>query len=364
MTHPVFIVGGGLAGLAAARILNQAGICFQVLEGRRRLGGRILSLDAAGEESDDGFDLGPSWFWPVMQPAMAVLVQDLGLAAFPQYSDGDMIVQGLSPEAPRRYRGMTQEPQSMRLVGGAAAIISALAAGLPNESIRLGARVTNVAVSGQDLDVGYIEANGAQHRAKASHVIFALPPRLLEATVSFSPTLDEKTARLWRDTSTWMAPHAKFFAIYDRPFWRDAGLSGSAQSMVGPLVEIHDATTASGQAALFGFIGVPALQRAAVGREAIIGACIQQLTRLFGPQAGELRATLYKDWAADPLTATVGDRQGGVHPDTYQGPWVVGEWRDRISLAGSETSHSEPGYLAGAVAAAERAVAEVMRRRR
>jgi monoamine oxidase len=362
MTHPVFIVGGGLAGLTAARILNQAGVRFQVLEGRRRLGGRILSLDAAGEGSDDGFDLGPSWFWPVMQPAMAALVRDLGLAAFPQYSDGDMIFQGAPPEAPRRYRAMSQEPQSMRLVGGAAAIISALAAGLPNGSILLGARVTHVALSGQDLEVGYIETNGAQHWTKASHVIFAMPPRLLEATVSFSPALDAKTARLWRDTSTWMAPHAKFFAIYDRPFWRDAGLCGSAQSMVGPLSETHDATTASGQAALFGFVGVPAPQRAAIGREAIIGACIQQLSRLFGPRAGELRATLYKDWAADPLTATVGDRQGGIHPEAYQGPWVVGEWRDRISLAGSETSHSEPGYLAGAVVAAERAVAEVMRR--
>lgn len=30
------------------------------------------------------------------------------------------------------------------------------------------------------------------------------------------------------------------FAIYDRPFWREAGLSGTAQSMVGPLAEIHD----------------------------------------------------------------------------------------------------------------------------
>jgi monoamine oxidase len=364
MTHPVLIVGGGLAGLTAARLLHKAGMCFQVLEGRRRLGGRILSLDAAGAQSDDGFDLGPSWFWPVAQPALATLVQDLGLAAFPQYSDGDMIFQGAPPEAPRRYRGMRQEPQSMRLAGGSAAIVSALAAGLPNGSVQLGATVTNVAVSGQELDVGYMEANGAPRRVKASHVIFALPPRLLEATVSFSPALDAETARLWRDTPTWMAPHAKFFAIYDRPFWRDTGLSGSAQSMVGPLVEVHDATTASGQAALFGFVGVPAEQRAAAGRERITGACVRQLMLLFGRRAGELRGTLYKDWAADPLTATAGDRQGGVHPNSRQGPWVGGEWRDRISLAGSEASHSEPGYLAGAVAAAGRAVAEVMRRRR
>ena len=124
-----------------------------------------------------------------------------------------------------------------------------------------------------------------------------------------------------------MAPHAKFFAIYQRPFWRAAGLSGTAQSMAGPLVEIHDATTASGDAALFGFVGVPADQRAAFGRDAIIAASVRQLAQLFGPQAGAPRATLLKDWAADPLTATADDKQAGDHPVPTGQPWVGGEWR-------------------------------------
>ena len=37
-----------------------------------------------------------------------------------------------------------------------------------------------------------------------------------------------------------MAPHAKFFAIYNQPFWRASGLSGTAQSMVGPMVEYFE----------------------------------------------------------------------------------------------------------------------------
>jgi monoamine oxidase len=135
------------------------------------------------------------------------------------------------------------------------------------------------------------------------------------------------------------APHATFFALYDRPFWRAADLSGTAQSMVGSLVEIHDVTTASGQAALFGFVGVPAEQRAAVGRDAIVAASVQQLAQLFGSEAGMPYVTLFKDWAADPLTATPNDQ-----------------------LAGSETSRTEPGYLTGAVEAVERAVADVMSR--
>jgi monoamine oxidase len=362
LDHTVLVVGGGLAGLTAARLLHQAGIDFLVLEARDRLGGRVLSADASGQASDDGFDLGPSWFWPGMQPAMSKLVGDLGLLFFPQSGDGDVVFQRVSREAPQRYRGMRQEPQSMRFTGGTGAIISALASGLSKAKIRLGAQVTHVALNRPEIEVRFVEADDAEQSVNATHVLFALPPRLLEATISFSPALDAATARHWRDTPTWMAPHAKFFALYDRPFWREAGLSGTAQSMVGPLIEIHDATTASGKAALFGFVGIPAKQRAALGTDDIVTACVKQLAQLFGPQAKTPRATLFKDWATDPLTATADDWQAGDHPVPSSQPWVDGEWMGRISLAGSETSQSEPGYLAGAVEAAERAVADITSR--
>ncbi|MDK1389386.1 FAD-dependent oxidoreductase [Sinorhizobium sp. 8-89] len=360
MSQSILIVGGGLAGLTAARLLHGAGIGFKLLEARQRLGGRILSVDASGEPSGDGFDLGPSWFWPGMQPAMGDLVDHLGLHSFEQNSEGDVIFQRMSHEQPQRYRGMRQEPRSMRLVGGTGAIISQLAEGLPVGSIELGAQVMHVSLDGESVVVQYLDASGLAERVRASHVLFALPPRLLEAKVLFSPALDFATLERWRRTPTWMAPHAKFFALYDRPFWRDAGLSGTAQSMVGPLVEIHDATTASSRAALFGFVGVPAAERAAAGRDAIIAASVQQLARMFGPEAASPRATLFKDWADDPLTATADDRQAGGHPTPDPRPWVNGKWRDYISLAGSETSISEPGYLAGAVEAASRITNELI----
>lgn len=359
MRHPILIVGGGLAGLSAARLLHRDGIDFQLREARQHLGGRILTADASGEASTDGFDPGPSWFWPGMQASMAVLVEELGLATFPQSSDGDIVFQRMSREAPQRYRGTQQEPQSMRLVGGTGALVRAIASSLPTECLRLDSRLTHLALTDDAVEARFVGASGAEQSVRTSHVILALPPRLLAATVSFSPALDATVASRWRGTPTWMAPHAKFFALYDRPFWRDAGLSGTAQSMVGPLVEIHDATTAAGQAALFGFVGIPAAQRKAIGRDAILTASVRQLVTLFGPDAGAPRATLFKDWAADALTATDEDWTDGAHPVVDDRAWVDGEWRDRISLAGSETSRTEPGYLAGAVLAAERAVAEV-----
>lgn len=360
MRTRVAIVGGGLAGLFAARRLHAANVELVLIEARDRFGGRILTVDEAGQPSEDGFDLGPSWYWPRVQPAIADLVAELGLPAFGQNSDGDVIFERMSREGPQRYHGLAQEPLSFRLVGGTAALVHALTRELPREQILPGTQVKAMALTSDGVELTIKRADGAAEKLMAGQVIVTMPPRLLEATVSFTPDQEAATVRRWRDTPTWMAPHAKFFAVYDRPFWRDAGLSGTAQSMVGPMAEMHDATTASGRAALFGFLGIGAEQRAVLGEEALTRACLDQFARIFGADASSPRATLFKDWAADPLTATPADRGAGGHIAPDPAPWVAGPWGERLALGGSETSPSEPGYLAGAVVAATRAVAETL----
>jgi monoamine oxidase len=282
----VAVVGAGLAGLHAARLLRAASVELVLLEARDRLGGRILTADEAGRPAEDGFDLGPSWYWPRVQPAIADLVAELGLPAFTQHSAGDVIFERMSREGPQRYHGDAQESLSFRLAGGTAALVRALARDLPREHVRLGARVTAMALGPDGAELTVRRDGGAAETLVAEQVIAAVPPRLLDATVAFTPAQDVPTARRWRETPTWMAPHAKFFALYDRPFWREAGLSGTAQSMVGPMPEIHDATTASGQAALFGFLGVGADQRAALGEDGLARACLEQLARPSAPRRG------------------------------------------------------------------------------
>ena len=362
----VAIVGAGLAGLHAARLLRAANVEFVLLEARDRLGGRILTVDEAGRPAADGFDLGPSWYWPRMQAAIADLVAELGLPAFPQHGEGDVIFERMSREGPQRFHGIAQEQLSFRLVGGTAALVGALARGVPPELVLTRAEVTAMRLAGEGVQLTIRRGDEAGDEATvtlvADRVIAAVPPRLLEATVSFTPVHDAATTRRWRETPTWMAPHAKFCAVYDRPFWREVGLSGTAQSMVGPMPEIHDATTASGRAALFGFLGVGADRRTALGESALTRACVDQLARLFGAEARHPRATLFKDWATDPLTATAADGAAAGHPAVDPAPWVSGAWQERLALAASETSPSEPGYLAGAVVAAARAVDETVRK--
>ncbi len=250
----------------------------------------------------------------------------------------------------------------MRLVGGTAALISAMASELPSERIHLRSRVAAAVLTADRVSLTITRPEG-DAVFEAEHVIFALPPRLLAETVQFHPDVEPSTRARWQATATWMAPHAKFVALYDRPFWRHAGLAGTAQSLEGPLVEVHDATTASGAAALFGFVGVPAARRATMGERALSLAATAQLARLFGPEAATPRATLFKDWAADSLTATRADQAPGEHPRPMRGPWLTGPWAQRALLAGSETSPEHPGYLAGAIDAGGRAARDLVNRR-
>jgi monoamine oxidase len=337
------------------------GIDFEVFETRDRLGGRILSVDNEGLISQDGFDLGPSWFWPHVQPRLAALVQELGLTSFFQNTNGDVIFERMSREKPARYRATDQDCQSMRIVGGTGALVRALSAYLEDGRIHLRSRVTEIALCEGTALLKVALVNGSEYQVAARQVIAAVPPRLL-ATVSFAPELNQATLRRWHEAATWMAPHAKFVAVYQRPFWREAGLCGTAQSFVGPMAEIHDATTSSGKAALMGFVGMSAEQRLNMGESFLLQACVDQLARLFGSDARFPSATLFKDWADDPNTATPDDRVPSGHPPVSQLPWVSGDWEDWLSLASSETSETEPGYLAGAIHAAEHSVSGIRKR--
>ncbi|WP_210240396.1 FAD-dependent oxidoreductase [Amaricoccus solimangrovi] len=91
---------------------------------------------------------------------------------------------------------------------------------------------------------------------------------------------------------------------------------------------------------------------------ALTAAALRQFARLFGPEAVRPRATLYKDWASDPLTATPADWTSAGHPDGDLAR-VEGPWGGRLVLGGSEASPTEAGYLARAIEASRRAAAEV-----
>jgi monoamine oxidase len=80
----VVVVGAGLAGLAAASRLVDAGAEVVVLEARTRVGGRTLTLPAA-----DGtpIDHGGHWIGPT-QHRIAALAERVGVTTYPSYERG------------------------------------------------------------------------------------------------------------------------------------------------------------------------------------------------------------------------------------------------------------------------------------
>ncbi|MFO7704451.1 MAG: FAD-dependent oxidoreductase [Halopseudomonas sp.] len=346
----IAIIGGGLAGLYAAYRLHGLGIEFDLFEARSRLGGRILST-ASG-----GFDLGPSWFWPDFQPLMHNLVAELGLPVFEQYTAGATMLEDRGAGAVRGA-GYLPGNTSMRIEGGTSQLVQALAGLLPPEQVHLDSALK--AVYQDEQAVGLVFADMPDKQRCYSQLWLALPPRLV-AGIQFSPSLPEQNVQKLRAVPTWMAAHAKYVARYATPFWREVGLSGDAFSRIGPLAEIHDACNEQG-AALFGFLGINAEQRARLSASELKAACRAQLMRLFGEQAAEPIEDSFYDWAADSFTATEQDRvSSGEHGSLDAVFAFAAPWRDRVRMIGSEAAVEQGGYMEGALGAVERVLAELV----
>lgn len=352
----VAIIGGGLAGLSAAAQLAAVGItdCL-LLEARDRLGGRILSVSADGFDRVEAaqVDLGPTWFWPAFQPELDALVDALGLARFAQPGQGDGLVERSASLPPMRYPGGIGMADAFRLRGGMGALVEALRGRIDAAKVVTSVAVRALRCTQAGVEIEALDAAGRGVRWHAAHVLLAVPPRVAEAAIAFTPALPPDLVAAWRATPTWMAPHAKYVAVFDRPFWREAGLSGMAQSAVGPLAEIHDASQPDGVVALFGFVGLPALARRTIPADVLRAHCRAQLVRLFGAAAGTPRAEYFEDWATDPRTATPADLAGPAdHVPAPAARAAEGPWRDALTGIASEWSPQFPGYLAGAIEAA------------
>lgn len=352
----VAIVGGGLSGLYAATLLEERGIHdYVLLEARDTCGGRILSVPSSA--SADRFDLGATWFWPALQPDLARLVDRLGLATFAQHEEGDMLLEHAPAHAPRRVDGYRSEPAAMRIAGGMGALTEALGQRLAARRLVTECRVRRLVHGGGHIEVQAEGPQGSTATWRAAQVLLAVPPRLAVDTIECTPALPDALARPWRGCATWMAPHAKYLAVFDQPFWREQGLSGEARSAVGSMAEIHDASVPDGHAALFGFLGIAAPVRRRIPEADLRAHCRTQLARLFGAAAQSPSAEFLKDWASDPCTATAED----VYPADHQIAGLPcmadsGAWSGQLVGIASEWSPAFSGYAAGALDAARRGV--------
>jgi monoamine oxidase len=191
-------------------------------------------------------------------------------------------------------------------------------------------------------------------------VIVAVPPHLA-ARIDYRPKLtslrDQLTQRMPMGTLL------KAEAVYDKPFWRDQGLTGQTVSDVGPIKVTFDNSPPDGSVGvLMGFIGGEEARRflqlsTAEQRAAALGS----FANYFGEQAKNPSEYLQAEWPNETWT------RGGPVP--VLGPGTLLDYgpalrrpEGKVHWAGTETATYWNGYMDGAVRAGKRAAAEVLGR--
>lgn len=337
----VAIVGAGISGLAVAVGAVRAGLSVRLLEARPRLGGRISTVDVPGGKAD----LGATWFWPG-ELRVAALVEDLGLDVHDQWTSGDVLL--AAGETVRRVGGV-QLPGAYRFSGGAIGLIDGLADRLPADVIALDSPVSRVERSADQTTV-HLASGSFTARA----TVIATPPSLAIAAGVIDPVdLDLPLRDVAASVAVWMGAITKAVAVFDRPFWRDAGLSGFVSAPDGPFNEIHDMSgRAGGPAMIFGFG-----QSVPNGVPLTAEAFVEQLERLFGVEAASPVAAHAINWRNERFTTPSHGPPSMRHDLFGSGALQVSAWDGRLFWASTETSHVAPGHIEGALAAAERTVA-------
>jgi len=181
--------------------------------------------------------------------------------------------------------------------------------------------------------------------------------------IEFEPALPPMRQQL--NESMPLGSVIKVNAVYDRPFWRDAGRSGSVFDIDGTVGYAVDNSSPDHDGGVLVSFFAGAAARA-LG-DARLGAAaaktrqrmwLEQAVGWFGPEAATPRDYVDLDWASRPWVG------GG-----YSGVMAPGGWTacgpalrapvGPIHWAGSETATEWTGYVEGALQAAERAASEV-----
>ena len=242
--------------------------------------------------------------------------------------------------------------QQDRVVGGTQLISLRMAEELGEGVVELSSPVRRIDYGPDGVGVG-----SDRVAVSARRVIIAVPPTLA-ARISYGPPLPARRDGLSQRMA--QGSVVKCMAIYERPFWREQGLSGAITSVTGPVSVGFDNSPPDGSpGVLLGFLeGRAARDAADLPQEERRALVAESFGRLFGREAAEPIGYVDRAWGADEWSR-----------GCYGGFLAPGAWTDYgsairepigpIHWAGAETAVVWNGYMDGAVGSGQDAARAV-----
>ena len=245
--------------------------------------------------------------------------------------------------------------QESRIVGGSQVVGERMADELGRKRIHMRSPVRRIIQR-----KGRVKVVSDRYVVHAKRVIVAIPP-VLAGRIDYTPKMpadrDALTQRLAQGSLT------KVAAAYDKPFWRDKGLNGSALSADGLVNATFDDSPPDGDpGVVFGFVGGDSARTFGrltddERRERVLG----ELALYFGDEALSPTEFFYTQWPDEQWS-----RGGpvGIYPPGLLTSYGAALRKPvgRIHWAGTETSTYWNGYMDGAIRSGERAALEVLDR--
>jgi monoamine oxidase len=412
----VAVVGAGMAGLSAARALEQQGFACRVIEARDRVGGRVHTNYRDGRVI---VETGAEFLCHDMTELKA-LVLEAGLALSPRHEAGDQLIAAKNEEPVRLTGGAsgkdrpsasdmaaligsadcsmkelirrhlpdaeealavsssmsellsvnvdrlsamavtdirrrylsTQSDLQLHVPGGIETVAREMAGGL-NNPVLLGNPVRSIALEG-----GVVRVLADRLELHARALVLAIPPPVVQR-IAFAPALPPDVVKAL--DSYVAGSMIKIVLAYETPFWREAGLSGDVLFVDPYAINVSDASfEEDGQGRLVMFVGASTADDWALKTQSErTRLTLELLESALGPQASTPLWINEGVWVAESWSG------GGYNAQVLLGglPNAAEVLRDAeyrsMVFAGSEIAPQFPTLIEGAIRSGREAAIRV-----